>query len=57
MWIGLTNGVQIVVFLGLVLSGSIWSPDYRAIASETPSMQSEFSGTIIKQVNRKKHQV
>ena len=40
-----------------LLSASIWSPDYRAIASETLPIQSEFSGTIIKQVNGKKYQV
>ncbi|MBI3357531.1 MAG: hypothetical protein HY038_12330 [Nitrospirae bacterium] len=45
-----------MVFLVFVLSAPIWSPDRRAMAVDTFPIQSEFSGTIIKQVNGKKYQ-
>lgn len=56
MWIRLTERARILTFLVLVLSASICSPDYGAMAGEPLTIQAEFSGTIIKQVNGKKYQ-
>jgi hypothetical protein len=52
---GLARSARVLVFLGLALSLSIWSPARRAMAGETLPIQPEFSGTIIKQVNGKKY--
>lgn len=48
--------IQVVVFLVLFLSASIWPSDRRAVAGDTLPIQSEFSGTIFKHVNGKKYQ-
>jgi hypothetical protein len=56
MWICLAKRAPILVFLVFVLSASICSPDYGAMAGEPLPIQAEFSGTIIKQVNGKKYQ-
>ena len=56
MWICLRKRARILTFLVLVLSASICSPDYGAMAGEPLTIQAEFSGTIIKQVNGKKYQ-
>jgi hypothetical protein len=45
-----------LVFLGLAVSASLWPLEHRAAAGESYPRQPEFSGTIIKQVNGKKHQ-
>ncbi|HEX9154754.1 MAG TPA: hypothetical protein VF819_04270 [Nitrospira sp.] len=52
---GLARSARVLVFLGLALSLSIWSPARCVMAGETPPIQPEFSGTIIKQVNGKKY--
>jgi hypothetical protein len=47
---------QVLVFLDLFLSASIWSPGRRAVAGDTLLIHSDFSGTIFKHVNGKRYQ-
>ena len=56
MWIRLARKAQALVFLGLFLSASIWSPDHLAMAGDTLPIQAEFSGPDLKQANGKKDQ-
>ncbi len=50
------EGDPVLVFLVLLPSASIWSSGRRAVAGDPRPIQSEFSGTIIKQVNGNKYQ-
>jgi hypothetical protein len=56
MWICLAKRTPVLVFLALLLSMSIGPSAFAEKSSETLPIQSEFSGTIIKQVNGKKYQ-
>jgi hypothetical protein len=56
MWICLAKKAEILFFLVPVLSVLICSSAFAEKSSEALPIQSEFSGTIIKQVNGKKYQ-
>jgi len=56
MWIDHGRLIRSSVFLATLFGKTIWLVTSLGIAEETVSIQHEFSGSVIKQVNGKKYQ-